>query len=241
MKSVMISIKPKWCELIANGEKTIEVRKTKPKLNTPFKCYIYCTKPSKKYQTVAGSMVLNDDELFKLPNGEIKYGNSIELIAYDNYSTDNFLNGKIIGEFICDKITSFSFDTYYHTLTNRHGGHNVSLGAFSGQELYSKSCLSFADIYEYIGERYGYAWHISNLKIYDEPKELSDFTRLRETKFGYEPVKIERPPQSWCYVEGIVYCKDCKHLMFSDCYAECGKAYKGIVSIDDFCDKGELR
>lgn len=104
MKSVLLSVRPNWCELIANGKKTIEIRKTKPKLNTPFKCYIYCTKPSKKYQTVAGSMVLNDDELFKLPNGEIKYGNSIELIAYDNYSKDNFLNGKIIGEFVCDRI-----------------------------------------------------------------------------------------------------------------------------------------
>ena len=44
MKSVLISIKPKWCELIANGKKTIEVRKTQPRLNTPFKVYIYCTK-----------------------------------------------------------------------------------------------------------------------------------------------------------------------------------------------------
>ena len=217
MECVLISIKPKWCELTANGEKTIEVRKTKPKLNTPFKCYIYCTKPSKKYQTVAGSMVLNDDELFKLPNGEIKYGNSIELIAYDNYSKDNFLNGKIIGEFICDKITSFSFDTYYHTLTHRHGGYNVSLGAFSEQELYSKSCLSFADIYEYIGERYGYAWHISNLKIYDEPKELGEFKKINrecwyadlglakrdclECKNG--ECYVSRPPQSWCYVEEV--------------------------------------
>lgn len=43
-KAVMLSIRPKWVEKIANGEKTIEVRKTKPKLQTPFKCYIYCTK-----------------------------------------------------------------------------------------------------------------------------------------------------------------------------------------------------
>lgn len=42
-------------------------------------------------------------------------------------------------------------------------------------------------------------------------------------------------------VGNITFCKDCKYLMFSDCYAECGKAYKGIVSVDDFCDKGELR
>jgi len=44
MNSVLISIKPKYCELIANGKKTIEVRKTRPKIETPFKCYIYMTK-----------------------------------------------------------------------------------------------------------------------------------------------------------------------------------------------------
>lgn len=43
MKAVLISIRPKWCELIATGQKTVEVRKTRPKLETPFKCYIYKT------------------------------------------------------------------------------------------------------------------------------------------------------------------------------------------------------
>ena len=42
-KAVMLSIHPRWVQKIANGEKTIEVRKTRPKLDTPFKCYIYCT------------------------------------------------------------------------------------------------------------------------------------------------------------------------------------------------------
>lgn len=42
-KAVMLSIRPRWVQKIANGKKTIEVRKTKPKLETPFKCYIYCT------------------------------------------------------------------------------------------------------------------------------------------------------------------------------------------------------
>lgn len=41
--AVLISINPKWCKLIASGEKSIEVRKTRPKINAPFKCYIYCT------------------------------------------------------------------------------------------------------------------------------------------------------------------------------------------------------
>ena len=63
MKAILISIRPKWVEKIASGEKTIEVRKTRPKIEMPFKCYIYCTKPSKKYQTICGCMVINTDEL----------------------------------------------------------------------------------------------------------------------------------------------------------------------------------
>lgn len=47
MNAVMISIKPRWCEMIARGAKAIEVRKTRPKINMPFKCYIYCTKGKK--------------------------------------------------------------------------------------------------------------------------------------------------------------------------------------------------
>ena len=41
----------------------------------------------------------------------------------------------------------------------------------------------------------------SGLRI-TEPKELAQFDGLRETKFGFEPRQLERPPQSWCYVEG---------------------------------------
>ena len=44
MKAVLISIQPKWCEMIASGKKTIEVRKTSPKMETPFKVYVYMTK-----------------------------------------------------------------------------------------------------------------------------------------------------------------------------------------------------
>ena len=46
-RAVLISIKPEWCSLIATGNKTVEIRKSIPKLDTPFKCYIYCAKTSK--------------------------------------------------------------------------------------------------------------------------------------------------------------------------------------------------
>lgn len=55
--------------------------------------------------------------------------------------------------------------------------------------------MSYADLKDL------YGWHISDLKIYNRPRPLSDFTRLRATKFGYEPVEIRHPPQSWFYVE----------------------------------------
>lgn len=52
MKDVLISIKPSWCLCIAIGAKTVELRKNRPRLKTPFKVYIYCTKSSKKKAAV---------------------------------------------------------------------------------------------------------------------------------------------------------------------------------------------
>ena len=90
--------------------------------------------------------------------------------------------GKVIGEFICDAI--FVDGTY---------GHNKS--------FYDMACMSETDIAWYCCRLPMYGWHISDLKVYDKPKELSEFEGLRKTKFGYEPIEITRPPQSWCYVE----------------------------------------
>ena len=50
LDNILISIKPKWCSKILNKEKTIEIRKTKPKLDPPFKVYIYCTMDSNLYK-----------------------------------------------------------------------------------------------------------------------------------------------------------------------------------------------
>ena len=81
MKAVLISIQPQWCELIASGRKTIEVRKTRPKIETPFKCYIYMTATKERCR------------LWEY------------ITAYQN-SKGDILNGsqKVIGEFVCDEI-----------------------------------------------------------------------------------------------------------------------------------------
>ena len=217
-RAVLISIQPKWCELVANGKKTIEVRKTRPKLETPFKCYIYCTKPSKKYQTICGCMVINTDELYRLPNGEIKHDWSGELMTVkEEYTKDNFLNGKVIGEFVCDRIDDFYCCTVPYKKENNLGyGRFLDNGVykvdgwhegvvFERNDRYIDSmlknndlkemCLSAQEIFDYIGiGKYLYAWHISDLKIYDKPKALSEFTNLKG-----EPIK--RAFQSWGYVK----------------------------------------
>lgn len=59
-------------------------------------------------------------------------------------------------------------------------------------------------IIAYIGDKGRcYGWHMSNLRIYDTPRELSEFTGLRDTRFGAAPYDIKRAPQSWCYVEAM--------------------------------------
>lgn len=187
MKSVLISIRPKWTEKIARGEKTIEVRKTAPQ-EVPFKCYIYETK----------------GQYVKFTHGaHTKYG---------------YGRGKVIGEFICDRIemvnakcSNYGIDLFYHDcLTN--------------------GCLTEREIEKYFNvpedrdlramKGNGYVWNISDLKIYDKPKELSEFRK--PCPYGDLPCwicpscdkdendnliqcfnTVSRPPQSWQYIEDL--------------------------------------
>ena len=164
MKSVLLSIQPKWCELIANGKKTVEVRKTRPKLETPFKCYIYCTKSNK--------------EFLQSRNNVMFYCEDRDFIGGHGVGLYKRLNGKVIGEFVCDNIAKGT----------------SQLG----------SCLTMREISEYANGYDVYGWHISNLVIYDKPKELNEFLVSGNQTFDYPPlVKLKRPPQSWCYVEEV--------------------------------------
>ena len=180
MKAVLMSIHPKWCELIASGKKTIEVRKTKPKLETPFKVYVYCT--NTKPYLVWGNVFRG--------NWETKF---THLSGYSREEAErvwDVFNGKVIGEFVCDRID----------YVRNYGDCVDSYDCIA-------SCLSAKEIIEYATDKngnfvYTYGWHISDLVIYDEPKELSKFHKpTMPTGLRYENDFITRPPQSWCYVE----------------------------------------
>lgn len=193
MKAVLISIQPKWVEKIANGEKTIEVRKTAPK-QVPFKCYIYCSKD-------------NANEIVLLKN----YKNRFIFGDYRNADGHFYTiaNGKVIGEFICDKIDEIVPD-YNPVTTKFYYGYVADTEA---------TCLSEEELQKYGKNKSLYFWHISDLKIYDKPKELSEFYTKKTCnsckKSGYEstacmydedckvPMPITRAPQSWQYVEEL--------------------------------------
>lgn len=195
-KAVLISIRPKWCQKIASGEKTIEVRKTKPKLETPFKCYIYCTR---------------DKHLAFMQNAS-----GANLIACMNAETaipvGGFLgNGKVIGEFTCDQI--YKIDKDSTDFLFKVGGLSVYKQA---AEEKCGLCVAMTDdeLHGYLGYCQGYGWHIADLRIYDTPCELSKFQRATDpcdschAEYTWECTDckklggdIKRPPQSWCYVE----------------------------------------
>ena len=199
MKAVMISINPKWCELIASGKKTVEVRKTKPKLTTPFKCYIYCTNG----KTMGDFILCKSEKNVKL----FGYNAAIGINKGFAMADDIHLKGKVIGEFVCDGIR----------VENEIADHLVDVG------LMRHSCLSSEELLRYADGKALYSWHISELKIYDEPKPLCEFEHppyldcdipCRLCKYGFVVYgafgaeydcdrELKRPPQSWCYVEEV--------------------------------------
>lgn len=180
-KAVLISIRPKWCELIAGNFKSIEVRKTRPKLETPFKCYIYCT--------LSGS-----NEFFRETLG----GD----VAAWNRSRMAEKKGNVIGEFVCDKIDAYDYEYCTHPEIGMDYDCGDNWFCIDDADL-EKACLTYKEFRGYAGNKDVFGWHISNLVIYDEPKQLSEFTGLRKTKFGYAPFEIKRPFQSWGYVYEI--------------------------------------
>ena len=190
-KAVLISIRPKWVEKIANGEKTIEIRKNRPKLATPFKCYIYCS--------AGGDKLWIRDAAWRerWMGGPISF-----LVNAKKCGGMNIGNGKVIGEFTCDAIIRVNICGFWGD---------------SGKQLDNRlkeTCLTSKEFLDYFGEKVGHGWHISDLLIYDQPRELSEFQRATDPcdfchaeytwkctdckKFGGN---IKRPPQSWCYVE----------------------------------------
>lgn len=170
-KAVLISIRPEWVEKILTGEKKLEVRKTRPKLEVPFKVYIYCTSGTGK-------------NTFNVPVSHEQLARHFAETGSMECLNCPIGNGKVIGEFICD---TFVIDKTF--------GHDA---LFNGT-----ACMTEVECAAYSNCSPIYGWHISDLKIYEKPKKLSNFTGIKTMRDGFELRVLERPPQSWCYVEEL--------------------------------------
>lgn len=229
MKSVLMSIQPKWCDRIADGKKTIDVRKTTP--DVPFKCYIYCTKQTRAHalhlyiSSGWGRQEIGIIEYWRSRKEIVDVNSHLPAYRYNIYLAE----GKVIGEFVCDKV-----DTYCY----RDFGYEIS------EETFNKTMLTGDEFCGYGKGKTLYGLHISDLKIYDKPRKLSEFTSALSLKDirckhiekryriydgkpyikctlqncrcefrrlgwqtdcdGYErlkePAPLTRAPQSWCYV-----------------------------------------
>lgn len=197
MKVVLVSTCSNWCEKIVSGEATVRVCKSMPKLQTPFKVYIYCTKGKPFIQKIRfGDIAISHTQISK-----------------------NLYNGKVIGEFVCDKI-----EVLFNTEGNPENYMTDIL-----PNILQNTALSFKEFQDYVGSRSDknsiYGWHISQLKIYNKPKELSEFFDVKYDTVDYcvgcpyheTPVTeypccdcvcevgtrkyLTRPPMSWCYVQ----------------------------------------
>ena len=139
--------------------------------------------------------------------------------SYGDMKTNYYLKGrgKVIGEFICDKVDKYE---PYVIL----GAYYEVNGAYVKENLRynSGTCLSYEDMVNYSNGKTLYGWHISDLKIYDKPKELSEFYRPcsysgicyscnrfrpngtpNDKPNDFCDGEITRPPQSWQYVEEL--------------------------------------
>ena len=193
MKAVMLSLRPEWCQKIISGEKTVELRKSFPTADK-VKTPFKCFIYCTRSRNVA--LWRYQGEYYcdtQFPN-----------------ERPNKANGKVIGEFICDAL--------YWAVSHPK--------AFAGHSCFHRAaiesaCMTMAQAENYSKGKNVYGWHISELEIYDTPKDLSEFLKpcihgekdiscfLCE-KSGYDSTmhitcfnRCQKPPQSWYYVEEL--------------------------------------
>lgn len=187
----MLSIRPKWVEKIASGEKTIEVRKTKPKLETPFKCYIYCTLPKYPHE---------------------------DFIATDYPMPQFYGGGKVVGEFTCDQIIDAWWDYVPDAITREVTGGNLE--ALDGIGMTDEELFSYVGD-SMRGHCYGWhisdlRIYDAPKKLGEFWRDCLEYSELSTNCWSCENVcgdgdetdcntdgrlYLHRPPQSWCYVE----------------------------------------
>ena len=175
-KAVLISIRPKWVEKIANGEKTIEVRKARPNLPTPFKVYIYCSQgdDARRLRGSWGKVIgeFTCDRIDRLAPANDPYG------IYD-IDDDYVLQTCLENGALWD---------YGHG-TPLYGWHISNLKIYDAPKKlgeFWRDCLEYSELSTN-------CWSCENVCGDGDETDCNTNGRLY----------LHRPPQSWCYVEAM--------------------------------------
>ena len=177
MKKVLMPLSPQECERVFNGEQTILVRKTAPKLETPFKVYVYCTKERMTRVPSMYAYLHKNERGACAEYGTIEtWGKIGDVIVNPHLASKHVsfgMHGKVIGSFVCDKVYKIVPDGEYYS-----NGYDID------DDMLSETCLGRGYLTGY-GLGYTlYGWHITSPKLFDKPKELNEFKNLKG-----EPIK----------------------------------------------------
>ena len=151
--NVMLSIHPEFIQAIKDGYKTIEIRKRVPRLNPPYRCYIYCTKPKERVI----EWVHDGDDIY----GDIYHGKAFPVTSPISDYYGKWIGGKaglVVGEFVCDGIIIYGLDSK------------------SVAEMAQKGCVTPKSIHEYAGtNKHLFGMLIGEKTFYQEPLPLQAF------------------------------------------------------------------
>ena len=147
--------------------------------------------------------ILSGTKTLEIRKTQPNIGTPVKCYIYCTYNggrlanLEESMNGQVVAEFECDRIT-------WITHIGFSGVPGTRLTAMQDRYTiddsfdFSGSCLSARQIDQYLDGDDGYAWNISNLKIYEKPKKLSEYS----TCYGRRH-PIACAPQSWRYVEEL--------------------------------------
>ena len=187
MKSILMSIRPEWCKKIFDGEKTIEVRKTRPLIDMPFKVFVYETK-AQFVKSIRGAC-----------------------------TTFGYGRGKVIGSFVCDRVRlCIPFGLKGHLLSqevyremcltkeqlDKYGGlktlyswHITEPKLFEKPRELREFCVPCKKYND--SELHCMEWDCEHYSFFSGANGDAEEECLCN---GNKPLR--RPPLSWCHVEG---------------------------------------
>ena len=186
-------IKPEGVEKILSGEKTLEIRKTAPKEWVDY----LNGKTDKRPEPMTVSIYCTK--------------NGVAVETYCGLGFPSPINGRVGAKFTLKEIEKCvnPFFPKGSFATKR----------VTYESLLGRSCMNAEQLDGCLGGKgkFGYAWYISDLEIFNYPKELRKFTPICTKKrcngckyFGWQhqwdivcnrPRPLSKAPRSWCYVE----------------------------------------